>query len=297
MKIMKCGVLGLLALAMSPAVAQDEGRADSPGNSGGDRGDPPSDPGPPFLVEDEGNPGNSGDPQGAPPFNEPPGPPDVPIQLADGTASVYDEDVLIGYVKTLSVSYQGPVDKMETWVFDPDTLYQAPMAFDVEVTSGKGMPLDGGVSLDAHWSAVLEEAEADGWVHVCLGVNYVNPISYKGQPASVIDSLGAPVITSSYTLSRNGQVVGWLFRGQGADGAVGDLYGLSAEYKWPLKDEVLEFTPLTGLDAFADVDEYLAFLETQDLLPKGLGLASYSAPAPAGPATDCNSSVAPFSGP
>jgi len=286
MKIMKCGVLGLLALAMSPAVAQDEGRADSPGNSGGDRVAPPSDPGPPDREEDEGDRGNSGDPQGG--LLNQPGPPDIPDQLADGTASVFDLELgEIGHVLTRSYDYYGPIDKMETWVFDPSTLYLAPMAFDVEVTSNKGDKKVDGELLGVYWSQVLQQAEADGWVHVCLGVQYVNPKTYKGQPGAVIDGLDAPV-TSSYTLSRNGQVVGWLFRGEGVDDAVGDLYGFSDAYQWPVKGEVLEFTPLTGADAFADVDAYLAFLGTQDLLPKGLGLASYSAPAPAGPATDCN---------
>ena len=135
---------------------------------------------------------------------------------------------------------------------------------------------------------MLTEAEKDGWQVVCLGVNYVNPVTYKGQPEAVIADLDNPDLTS-YELVKNDTVVAWLLRGQDAQGNIGEVYGFVDGYQPPAVGETLEFTPLTGGEAFTNVNDYFDFLFSQDLHNKqGLGLASYTAPEAVTTGTWCD---------
>lgn len=287
MSAVKFSVCALFALATSPALAQEEVRGGSPGNSGGDLVQPGNSGGDPVRGDDS-SPGNSGDSNGVGQLFEP-GPPDETIQLADGTAGIFDlEGGLFGHVLTATSGIPG-LDKMETWVFESGQLYGTPGPFDVLVnSSASDISQLGGKGISAYWEGVLTEAEKDGWQVVCLGVNYVNPVTYKGQPEAVITDLDNPDLTS-YELVKNDTVVAWLLRGQDAQGNIGEVYGFVDGYQPPAVGETLEFTPLTGGEAFTNVNDYFDFLFSQDLHNKqGLGLASYTAPEAVTTGTWCD---------
>ena len=277
-------ILWVATLVATPAFAQDDTRGTGAGNPASDVAGPPSDPGPPEWSgqNDLVPPGQqSGNPEGMYDLN---GPGSRGEQLADGTIQIRnDSDAVVGHVLSrLKESDPSPSPTvgsrgMETWVFEPGSIYDGPAALNLEVLTTQ----NGGVSSTDFWSDLLQ-AEAGHSLYVCVDVRYVN--MSKGNAKSVITPLTKPTV-SSYVLTLNGDVVAWLFRGTDATGATGDVYAFIPDYQAPQVGETLVFTPLSQGAQFKSIDSFYSFVNSQGA--GFLGIALYSAPLPVAADTTC----------